>query len=320
MKGVVCMDATADINPVYQLFDKATVLPTPPNARSYKNARLHVAWGHKTGKRYMTRKKKKVCADLIGDLNRRFKGTDRVFIATHKDVEDALWNYKRTFELMTGHYGAIAGSNEWRDCNKAVIFGLHHRPKTWSAVEYMGYRGPVDQEWLEGENRRFKNYRDIREAIEQGVLGADTVQAIQRICIRKTTDEEGNCPEADIYIMLPAKEKTNLGQNLLAMIKKHLPGIQIMKWDYEAQKQKKQQPRSSDHEKGLIVFLSNMLIGRYSASVVCKERGMNRKTLSTLMAKAQDPQSPLAVAMKKAGVRYEVIRKGKTQQAYFIKD
>jgi hypothetical protein len=270
----------------------------------------------------MTHNAKKVCADLISDLNKRIPPDRNVFVVCHKDVEPVLAAHSPPFEMRTGHWGAIAGSNEWRDCDTTVVFGLPYRRDTWAPNVFMACQGPQSTKWLNSPGRRpFRGHKDIRFALKHGQMITDVVQAINRVRCRKVVDEEGNCPQTDIYILLPSSRVKNLADDLLEGIKKEMPGIKVVEWDYRGHKENNAgRPRRSNHELGLITFLQNMNDGRVAPAHICNVLGMSPRTMQRLIATASDPMSELAPAMEKAGVRYETIRMGRTQRAFFIKD
>jgi len=63
----------------------------------------------------MRNKAKELSRELIGELNEKLGEDKKVFICTHKDVEPVLDSYQPGFKLKTGHWGAVDGSNEYRD-------------------------------------------------------------------------------------------------------------------------------------------------------------------------------------------------------------
>ena len=152
--------------------------------------------------------------------------------------------------MKTGHWGKVDGSNEWKDCNTAVIFGLPYRPDTWSANVFMACQGPQETEWLRGEERSFNGHVDIRQSLKTGQMIVDIVQAINRVQCRKVIDDQGNCPETDIYMLLP---KGHLAEEILQGIRHEMPEINIIEdWDYLSQKHKQKRPRRSNHESALV--------------------------------------------------------------------
>ena len=313
VQGAVVLDATASSNVLYDLFKPAEVISPPPGSRNYQNVTLHVSRGHKVGKRFMKNKAKELSRELIGELNERLGENRKVFICTHKDVEPVLDSYEPRFNLMTGHWGAVDGSNDYRDCDTAVIFGLPYRPNTWSANVFMALEGPQATEWLqESDKRSWKGYEDIRKSLKNGQIITSIIQAINRVRCRKVTDPEGNCPDTDIYLMLP---DDGIAEEILEGIKKEMPWIKTREWNFSSAKR---QVKRSNHESALSKFIINMNIGRQAISIVKKTLGMSSTTCETLIKKMRDERSDLYKAMTKVGAKY--ISEGPAKRAFIVKE
>ena len=313
VQGAVVLDATASSNVLYDLFKPAEVISPPPGSRNYQNVTLHVSRGHKVGKRFMKNKAKELSRELIGELNERLGENRKVFICTHKDVEPVLDSYEPKFNLMTGHWGAVDGSNDYRDCDTAVIFGLPYRPNTWSANVFMALEGPQATEWLqESDKRSWKGYEDIRKSLKNGQIITSIIQAINRVRCRKVTDPEGNCPDTDIYLMLP---DDGIAEEILEGIKKEMPWIKTREWNFSSAKR---QVKRSNHESALSKFIINMNIGRQAISIVKKTLGMSSTTCETLIKKMRDERSDLYKAMTKVGAKY--ISEGPAKRAFIVKE
>jgi hypothetical protein len=313
VQGAVVLDATASSNVLYDLFKPAEVISPPPGSRNYQNVTLHVSRGHKVGKRFMKNKAKELSRELIGELNERLGENRKVFICTHKDVEPVLDSYEPRFNLMTGHWGAVDGSNDYRDCDTAVIFGLPYRPNTWSANVFMALEGPQATEWLqESDKRSWKGYEDIRKSLKNGQISTSIIQAINRVRCRKVTDPEGNCPDTDIYLMLP---DDGIAEEILEGIKKEMPWIKTREWNFSSAKR---QVKRSNHESALSKFIINMNIGRQAISIVKKTLGMSSTTCETLIKKMRDERSDLYKAMTKVGAKY--ISEGPAKRAFIVKE
>jgi hypothetical protein len=315
VKGAVVLDATAAENVFYDIFAMAKRLPPVPETRRYGNVTLNVSTGHKVGKVYMRENAEELCNKLISDLEGRVQGSS-VLVITHKDVKPHLHKETQGFILDTAHWGAVNGSNHWQDCDTVVIFGLPYRPDTWSHNAFMACQGPMDDEWLRATGRRhFGNYPDIKEALITGQLVTDTIQAINRIRCRKVIDAQGNCPKADIYLLLPPGNRAEV---ILSGIKTAMPGIQVKKWRYTAQKRRKYK---SKHEEALRSYLQVMGTGRIAATTIKRELKISKSTFDRLTARIRenDPEDPLVQALTEAGVSYETGREGNVPKAYFVK-
>jgi len=313
IQGAVVLDATASSNVIYELFKPAEVITPPPGSRNYQNVTLHISRGHKLGKRYMRNKAKELSRELIGELNEKLGEDKKVFICTHKDVEPVLDSYQPGFELKTGHWGAVDGSNEYRNCDTAVIFGLPYRPNTWSANAFMALKGPQSTEWLqESDKRKWKRHEDVRKSLKHGQIITSIIQAINRVRCRKVTDMEGNCPHTDIYLMLP---NDGIAEEILKGIKKEMPGIKTANWNFSSAKR---QVKRSNHESALSKFIMNMNIGRQAITIVKKTLGMSNATCERLISRMKDENSELYKAMTKAGAKY--ISEGRGKRSFITKE
>ena len=318
VKGAVILDATASSNVLLDIWEDARIETPYSNVRTYGNVALNYSTGHKVGKVFMVQNAKRLCRDLIADLNSRFSQDDKVLIVTHKDVEPVLMTHKADFQMMTAHWGAIDGSNEWKDCNKVVVFGLPYRPSTWSANLFMSFQGPVSTAWLQAEGKRpHGRHADIRRALMEGAIVVDVIQAINRVRCRKVIDEQGNCDPTSVWMLLPNDQ---LCDTLLDSIRRDMPGVHLHEWDYHGQRRKTQKPRRGKFEESLTKFLVNMDPGSKPAVHIRHTLGMSARKLSELTKKAQDQESDLHKTLSSLRVRYEVQRQGKTQRGVFIKD
>ena len=315
IQGAVVLDATASSNVLYELFKSAEVITPPPGSRNYRNVTLHISKGHNTGKRYMKNKAKELSRELIVELNEKLREDRKVFICTHKDVEPVLDSYQPKFDFKTGHWGAVDGSNEYRDCDTAVIFGLPYRPNTWSANAFMALKGPQSTEWLQQpDKRKWKRHDDIRKSLNHGQIITSIIQAINRVRCRKVIDAEGNCPHTDIYLMLP---NDGIAEEILKGIRKEMPGIRTVSWNFSSAKRK---VKRSNHELALSKFIMNMNIGRQAITIVKKTLGISDTTFKKLVRKMNDENSELYRAMVKTGAKYMSEGPGKGRRAFIVKE
>lgn len=313
VKGAVVLDATASSNVLYDVFPYAEVITSPDGARSYENVTLHVSTGHSVGKRSMTNNAKTLTADIITDLNARLKGRN-TFVCCHKTVEPFLAAYEPNFELKTGHWGAIDGSNEWQECDSAVIMGLPYLPDTWASNVFMATQGAQSTQWLQADERPFGRHEDIRKALKTGQMTVSIVQAINRVRCRRVIDDKGNCPVTDIYIMLPSDETA---KSLLDGIRREMPNINILHdWDIKVAKRR---VKKSKHGESLVKYLSTMELGRKSATEIKQILGISAATYDRLAKAIKDKASDLAKAIEEAGVRYVITGQGQSKRAYFVR-
>jgi len=315
VKGAVIMDATASSNVVYEVFDNAEVIQPPKGTRKYDNVTLHVSRGHKVGKRYMNDHAKKLCKDLIGELDGILKPDQKCLIVTHKGTEPFLSSFAPKFTMETTHWGKTTGSNEWQDFDTVVIFGIPYRPPTWPINTFFACQGPQSTRWLQDPDyREFKNHKDIKAALTNGQYVVDIVQAINRFRSRRTIDSDGNCPEADVRILTP---NNDVGNEIINGIKTNMPGIKDRNWPYKGQTRK---VRRSNHELALVKFLEGMEKDDvFSVNHIRNVIGTSPRNMTKITKKVKEPESLLGRSMERLNVKYEVQRHGRTQRAYFSK-
>jgi hypothetical protein len=316
-RGAVIMDATASCTTIYDLFKDAEIIQPPPGARTYSNVTLHVSKGHRVGKDFMEENQEKLCDKLMSELEGTLNG-NQVLIVTHKDVASRLAGYDpENFKHMVGHWGALDGSNDWKDCDTAVIFGLPYRPDSFPANVFMAFEGVQNNDWLRSaEKREYGKHSDIRQAIANSQIITDVVQAINRIRCRKVIDDKGNCPTTDIYLLLPSGE---IAQEIVSGIMKQMPGIHVEEWSYKGQQKK---VRKGKYEDSVLAELQGFPPGTMiPAEEVRAKLGIPMTPFKALMKKVRDkrPDDPFYVAIQEAGVEYIIVREGRRTVATLLK-
>lgn len=317
-KGAVILDATASSDLIYKLFSDVQQVKPPKGARRYDNVTMKVSRGHKTGKGSMKKNAGDLCRELVNQLNEELPPNSKVLVVTHKAIEMILNTYNPNFEMKVAHWGAITGSNEYQDFDTVVLFGLPHRPPTWSINAFAAYQGSnvISDDWLQNKDARsFEGYDDIKSALVTSKLIVDAVQAINRIRCRKTIDEIGNCTSSTVYLMIPNDEK---GSEIVTGIEKEMPGVNIIDWEYKDNLSKKK-PRRSPAEESIRSFAMHAMKGRYSLSEVASMIKVSPRTVKTIASKLKGASSPLFESLSELGITYMVEPEGKTQRAYFVK-
>jgi hypothetical protein len=179
----------------------------------------------------------------------------------------------------------------------------------------MALKGPQSSEWLQqSDNRKWRKHEDIRKSLKHGQIITSIIQAINRVRCRKVIDDEGNCPNTDIYLMLPADE---IAKEILKGIRKEMPGIKTMTWNFSSAKRK---VKRSNHESALSKFLMNMNIGRQPISTIKNSLGISRTTFKRLLEKINDKNSNLHKTMTKVGAKYITQGPGKGRRAFIVKE
>lgn len=316
VKGAVVLDATATANLIYELFEHAKVERAPSGVRSYKNVTLHVSRGHKVGKvamRHAGQDGDQLLRAVFADLNARIPGRS-AFVVSHQETEPRVMMQRADFTVFTGHWNAITGANRWRECDVAVVIGLPYRPDTWTANTFMALQGVQTTDWLRSDHRPFNDHKDIRAAIKRGQVVSDVTQAINRIRCRTVIDGEGNCPPADVFLLLPNGSE---GDGILAGIVDLMEGIKVTDWHLsDAPVPKKRGRRAGaagiDHQVAAAhAFLRARMPGKTSKSEIRGALRMSDKAWDALVASAP--------GLRLLGIDYRVEQAGKVRKAAFHK-
>lgn len=317
-KGAVVLDATARSDLIYYLFESVHQVISPLRARQYGNVTMKVSGGHRVGKKFMRHNAKHLCKELVNQLNGELSSENKVLVVTHMELEPILQSYQPDFTMSVAHWGAITGSNEYRDYDTVVIFGLPYRPKVWSTNTFAAYQGheSITDEWLQNaESRAFGEYPDIKSELLKSKLTVDTVQAINRIRCRKTVDNKGNCLPSTVYLLIPENEH---GRAIVKGIHNEMPGIVEKVWTYKDSLSRKK-PRKSDSDLALVSFAKQAQRGRYAISHVATSIDMSLRTVRTLTEKLKDETTELYQLLIDLGVSYQVEQIGARKRAYLVK-
>ncbi len=221
--SVVCFDATADINQIYSLrakhHDDVVLVPRVSNVRDYSNVNLYPI-KYNTGKIAIENK-------FTDDILKHLPLGDQTLIITHQDNEGIINAYIKEIYpnnvVDVAHWGAITGLNTWQDFDTCIIAGLHNKP---TSVVYNKALTASNEDETFGENQN-----DTVEQVRVSDLVSEIVQAINRIRIRKVTQEGGKCESANIYITLPIFNY----ELYLSMIKAHMTNINVIEDKFDIQ-------------------------------------------------------------------------------------
>jgi hypothetical protein len=319
IKGAVVLDATASSDVVYQLFEKAEVIPLPAQPRTYRNVTVHVSRGHALGHTFMDRNAEEVSANLVENLKASLPSTRKVFVVTHVNVEPLLVKYRDASGFAAfdvGHYGALDGRNDWSAFDTAVIFGLPFRDKAWSANTFMALRGLQTTAWLNADgDRPFQAYKDIRAALDDSKLIVAVVQAINRIRCRRVVSADGDCPPVDVFLLLPPGA---LGEKILEGIRQEMPAIVAKEWPYDHLKRARAGRKASAGE-ALRRYANTMLPGKHSASEVRTHLRISPRQWDRMAAAMKHESSEYARTLAALGVRYSIEGAGRGARSWLIK-
>jgi hypothetical protein len=316
--GPVVLDATAGVDLLYKLMeDRAIIIPAPPGVRDYGNVTLHVAWTKGgIGKAKMVEHAMVRFPRLIADLKQRLPRDRKVFFCVHQKVEHKLPD---PAELPFGqtacaHWGAVDGSNKYKDFDTAVIFGLPFRDHIWGTNVFFALQGVQDDPWH--DNPVWKGHPNVRELLQRRHIAASIIQAMGRVQLRKVVDAHGRCAATDVYLVLPSGER---GQEILGYIRQDLPNIAVEDWPFELDGPKVRLERKGLPQEGLIAYMKQRDPGQTPMSMIKREFGLKPHVVKDLQKVLREENHEITLALKAAGVSYGAEGKGRGARSYLLK-
>jgi hypothetical protein len=305
----VILDATAHLNPLYEMLGNTVQLITPPeNMRNYGNVVLNVSKGHRVGKGSLSKHKRQDAENFITGIAQHV-GTDRkLLVCTHKVVMPMLKGYGDHFAAYdVANWGAIDGKNDWRGYDAVAVFGLAYLDRI--QPETMVY---AFQRWSKHTMRK-SEFGEMVERLYWGHISVTVVQAINRTRCRGVVDERGSCASTDVYLLLPPEKQAH---HIIAAIVQAMPGIRQREWSSPVAKKRL---RRSGYEAPLLSYLKGLGRGRYLAKEVRMEIGIKQRAFEKLIAKIKDDTSLLSLDLLKIGCNY-VPETGRAAKSCFVID
>jgi hypothetical protein len=328
-EGAVVLDATASTNAVYKLLteDRVTILPRLAEPRTYRNATLHRSFGHRVGKGTMGRIAKDEAHVLVENLRRQFSPERKVFVGLSLVSEEAFDAYRtpttdsagvttntRAYSEGSGfarfdvaHYGETDGVNTFNADDVAVIFGLNYPPQERAVNLFNALRGVQLPLWFKNDVEKLRREFTISHLV------TTCIQMFNRTIVRKCVSAEGDCPKADLLILLPPidgnAEEAALAQAVEAGILREMPNIRREPWRYMALGGggKRHMIKRSRSEHRFLDFCDTISPGT-SISITSKVREEQIKasamTWQRWSSRLQDPADPLTRAMVARGVTF----------------
>jgi hypothetical protein len=318
MPGIVILDATAHSNLLYELLEGAVyVVPVPSRIRDYANVTLHVArTAAGLGKTKMKETKHLRLPRLAKELAEQIEPGRSVFLCVHKHAKDLAATFSTdALPLKVAWWGAVDGSNEWADCDVAVILGLPYMDPRRAINNVFAVSGPQDDAWLQSPPV-YNQTANVLDVMMQRDVSASVVQAINRIRCRRVTDPEGRCEKADVYIVLP---KDWRGDAILDDIRMNMPGINVALWDFEPDGPKTRAPRSNSAAEAVIGLMRDRKPGPVLLSYVRRELSLSRRQLARLQEELTKATSKITTALRELGVIYRVEGRGRGAKSYLVK-
>jgi hypothetical protein len=318
MPGIVILDATANSNLLYELLEGTVyVVKVPGGIRDYGNVTLHVArTAAGLGKTKMKETKQLRLPRLAKELSEQIGPGHNLFLCVHKHAKDLAATFStEALPLKVAWWGAVDGSNEWADCDTAVIFGLPYMDPRRAINSVFAVSGPQDDAWLHSPPLYHQN-ANVLDVMMQRDVSASVVQAINRIRCRRVMDAEGRCEKADVYIVLP---KDWRGNAILDDIRMNMPGIQVVPWDFDPDGPKVYAPRSRSAAEGVIGLMRDRNPGPVLLSYVQQELSLTKRQMERLKEDLAKATSKIATALREIGVIYRVEGRGRGAKSYLVK-
>ncbi|MEH2479551.1 hypothetical protein V1282_002908 [Nitrobacteraceae bacterium AZCC 2146] len=317
LPGPVVLDATAGVDLMYQLMeDRADIIPTPPGVRDYSNVTLHVARAASIGKTKMEELAATRFPQLQANLAERLSPDRKVLFCVHKRVEHLVPAQADlgVTEVASAHWGAIDGSNAYKDFDTAVIFGLPFMDHIWGTNVFFSFQGVRGDDWL--DNPSWKEHANVRELLQRRHLATSIIQAMGRVRLRKVVDAQGRCAPADVFIVLPSGER---GTEILRYIRQELPHISVKDWAFDLDGPKARVKRSGLPHGQLVTFMANRNPGRTYMNVISREFGLKPHQRKDLQKALRDENHATTLALKSLGVTYGSEGNGRGAKSYLVK-
>jgi len=307
--SAVILDATSTINHSYRInpnvdFEIARMIPTG-QVRNYQNVNLFLSKRQKTGQQQLIKQDnidqyvEKIWEEIFNGFT--VDSDDEVAIFTFQDIEDRLEKRIRRAELKNvhlGHYGNLTGKNDYKDCTKIFVIGIPFKPEFVTINTHaLSTRGFV--ECFKDD----KQIRDERLRLKYTEIAAELIQALNRSASRNTIDPEGNCPEVDIYMLMP--DIKPLRDTIIESIQSSMPNINIGNWGFRLSDTNKRGPKS-EHDDAFINKVK-MLDEDVLFSSVSNELEMTRRQSENFRARLARAEEcdPVVTCLSQSNVTFE---------------
>ncbi|WP_038965410.1 hypothetical protein [Bradyrhizobium diazoefficiens] len=317
LPGPVVLDATAGVDLMYDLMeDRADIIPTPRGVRDYSNVTLHVARTERIGKTAMEELAATRFPALQANLARCLTPERQVLFVVHKRVEHLAPTADdlAVKAVSATHWGAVDGSNEFKDYDTAVIIGLPFRDHVWGTNVFFAFQGVQGDDWH--DNPSWKGHVNVRELLQQRHLAASIVQAIGRVRLRKVIDVQGRCAPTDVFIVLPTGDR---GTEILRYIRQELPNVSLQDWAFEPDGPKVRVKRSGIPHERLVTYMAHRNPGRTYMNVIGREFSLKPHQRKDLQKALRDENHETTLALRSLGVTYGSEGRGRGAKSFLIK-
>ena len=310
--SIAITDATSNIDGIYRLFpkDKIYRYSVPRDVRNFSNAKLIVKPERAgLGKETSNKKAKNRLPKILDWCQHRFSPGDHVLFAAHKETAESLnllcQQRELPFEADVIWWKNIDGRNDFSHYNKLVVLSIPYPPTYFSPTAAMAFsRHELTQDQV------------FTKHLTNSSIAVQLVQLICRINVRRVIDEQGNCPESEIYLMLPGDTKgeriigpdhlqsllTIQGQSLLHSITSSLSDIDLTGWNSFKGFEEASKGRPSNWIEDFLIWLSNLKKGEQAdlKDFDTALKDGERRSLKRMLA---DTNSKLTHQMTSLGIR-----------------
>ena len=309
--SVAITDATSNIDGLYKLFPKDKIFryPVAREVRNFANSTLYVRPERAgLGKETSNKKAKNRLPKILDWCERRFTNGDQVLFAAHKETAEALklliQERDLPFVADVVWWKNIDGRNDFSHFNKLVVLSIPYPPTYFSPTAAMAFsRHELTQD------------QDFNKSLTNSSIAVQLVQLLCRINIRRVVDEEGNCPKADIFMMLPGDGEfsrilghghlrsllNHQGQSLLDSITSNLSNINVEGWNSFSGFQETGKGRPSNWKEDFLVWLTRLKEGEQAdiKDFDTELKDGERRSLKRMLA---DQNSSLTQQMTQLGI------------------
>ncbi|MGE0148950.1 MAG: DEAD/DEAH box helicase family protein [Parvibaculaceae bacterium] len=280
-----------------------------PKVRNYKNLTIHILRTSGLGKTEMIARQKERLSRVGQFVRDHWERDDQWMIVTHKDVE-ARAKLEFPDNCLTAHWGALDGLNDFKECNKAVLFGLSYKEPTTFAPLYFALRGYQPSDWFKsGEATK------IKRKLQEKSLAAQVLQALGRPRSRRVVDEEGNCLPTTIYLTLPPDA---LGSYLEETIKTDFPDVTIKDWDFTLDGDDVTTDARREVSAAVVTHMRTCKPGRYLISEVVKSLALSKTQTANLKDALKKGRS-IVRDLELIDVSYYVDGRGRGAKSFLVK-
>jgi energy-coupling factor transporter ATP-binding protein EcfA2 len=299
----VTLDATGALSPVHARRRDLFEIVEPKPTRSYHNVTVRVARTERgTGRDLVEHREfAPVVRGVLDSLRAHYGqgvGQRRVLFVTHKRGVERLREMADQAgfaQFWVGSWNALDGLNTFRSANTVVVLSHLYRDPLADAnvLRAIDPTTPVTT-----------NGRAVREAR----VAITNAQAWGRTQMRRMLTDDGACPPVDVWVRAPKGRAPMDIENVLRLVRRVMPDIQIGAWDLDERmagdelrrtRGAKGDPRLMEIARGL------RRVGRRVALPPGLFPELKRSPYFRMIQAATEPGNPLQLALAAIGCRVE---------------